>query len=120
MGTALTRGLIFEFSFFFGYHVRGSGAVAGGGGPGGAMPPPPEKILSDNFDTCRKFLSSYLRNLKNVLSTNIRCCRKFISCYKCVKLQETVCNIKVSGVVAGGRPIGKFYHFLPFVGKTIN
>ena len=37
-----------------------------------------------------------------------------------VKLEVTVCNIKVSSVVAGGRPIGKFRHFLPFVGKTIN
>ena len=32
-----------------------------------------------------------------------------------VKLQVKVCNIKVSGVVAG-----KFPHFLPFIGKTIN
>ena len=30
-----------------------------GGGRGGAMAPP-EKNLSDNFDTCRKFLSAYM------------------------------------------------------------
>ena len=33
---------------------------------------------------------------------------KFISCYKCKTRSR-----------AGGWPIGKFRHFLPFVGKTI-
>ena len=74
---------------------------------GGVPWPPPEKNLSDNFDACRKFLSLYLCTLKNVLVIS-------------VKLEVTVCNIKVSGVVAGGRPIAKFRHFLPFFGKTIN
>ena len=37
--------------------IQLSGAVAGGGAGG---PCPPEKNLSDNFVTCRKFLSLYL------------------------------------------------------------
>ena len=37
-----------------------------------------------------------------------------------VTLEVTVYNIKVSGVVAGEGPIGKFHHFLPFVEKAIN
>ena len=90
----------------------------GRGGQGGHGPPL-KKFCRIISMLVGNVLSLYLWNLKNVCSTKIQCCRKFISCYKC-KTRSTVCNIKVGGVVAGGRPIGKFRHFLTFVGKIIN